>query len=71
MSSFSYTCPQFDLTRADLFGQLSEVPALNTDDIRATTLFSLFLYGSSHLNIITNLMILDTIVSLFFIEFQM
>ena len=48
--------------RADLFGQLSEISALNLNDMNAKALCSLLLYGSPYLNIITNRMIMDATI---------
>ncbi len=55
-------CPEFDLMRADLFGHLSEIPALDINDMDTTALCNLLLYGSSHLNIISNRMIMDATI---------
>ena len=52
-------CPKFDSMRADLLGQLSEIPALDIDCMNSTTLCSLLLYGSSQSDNVTNRMILD------------
>ena len=56
-------CPIFDLTRADLFGQLSEIPALDIYGMNSKILCSLLLYGCSQLDNVTNRMILDSTVS--------
>ena len=56
-------CPQFDLMCTDLFGQLSEIPALDINDMDTTALRDLLLYGSSRLNIISNRMIMDATIS--------
>ena len=60
---FFLHCPQFDLMSADLFGQLSEIPALDLSAMNTNVLCSLLLYGSPYLNIITNRMIMDATVS--------
>ena len=52
-------CPKFDSMRADLFCQLSEIPALDIDGMNSKTLCTLLLYGSSKLDNLTNRMILD------------
>ena len=56
-------CPNFDLMRADLFGQLTEIPALDIDGMNSKILCSLLLYGCSQLDNVTNRMILDASVS--------
>ena len=55
--------PKFDLIHADLFGQLSEIPALDIDGINSKILCSLLLYGCSQLDNVTNRMILDAAIS--------
>ena len=49
--------------RADLFGQLSEIPALDIVGMNSITLCSLLLYGCSQLGNITGRMILDSSIS--------
>ena len=56
-------CPKFDLIRAYLFGQLSEIPALDIDGMNSKILCSLLLYGCSQLDTVTNRMILDATIS--------
>ena len=60
---FLLHCPQFDLMRTDLFGQLSDIPALDINDMDTTALCNLLLYGSPHLNVIANRMIMDATIS--------
>ena len=55
--------PMFDSMRADLFGQLSEIPALESDGMNSNTICSLLLYGCSQLDGATNRMILDATIS--------
>ena len=61
-SDFFLNCQQFDLIRTDLFGQLSELPALDLNDMNTKALCRLLLYGSPYLNIITNRMIMDATI---------
>ena len=48
---------------AELFGQLSEIPAFDINGMNSTTLCSLVLYDSSQVDIVTNRMILDATIS--------
>ena len=56
-------CLKFDLIRADLFGHLSEIPALDIDGMNSKILCSLLLYGCSQLDNVTNRMILGATIS--------
>ena len=56
---FLLPCLKSDLMRANLFGQLSEIPALDIDGMNSNTLCSLLLYGCSQFDNLTNRMILD------------
>ena len=60
---FFLHCPKFDLMRTDLFGQLSEIPALDIGGMNSNTLRSLLLYGCSQLDNVTYRMIVDVSIS--------
>ena len=52
-------CPTFEVMRADLFGHLSEMPALDIVSMNSKILCSILLYGWSQLDNVTDRMILD------------
>ena len=54
---------KFDLMRADLFDQLSEIPTLDIDGMNSKILCSLLSYECSQLDSVNNRMILDASIS--------
>ena len=60
---FLLHCKQFDLKCVDPFGQFSEIPFFDVNDMKTIALCNLLLYDSSHLIIIINGMILDATTS--------
>ena len=50
-------------SHADFFGQISEIPVLDINDVNATALCNLLLHGSSQLNLVSNSIILDATIS--------
>ena len=59
---FLLHCPQLDVMRQDLFGQLSVIPGLNID-LDDKPLCDLLLFGDSKNSVITNRIILEATVS--------
>ena len=56
---FFLHCPQSDLMCADLVCPLSQISALDLNNLNSKAFFGLLLYGSLYLNIITNRIIKD------------
>ena len=56
---FNLHCPQFDSICGELFGLLSEIPVLDLNGMDTIALYSLLLYRSSQLNLVTTGMIFD------------
>ena len=60
---FLLHCHRFHEMRCDLLGQLSEIPSLDLTNMDSKALCELLLYGSPHLTIIDNRIILEATMS--------
>ena len=56
---FPLHCHRFDIVRTDLFGWLSNIPALDLVNMGPTTLCELLLYGSPRIAAIENRLTLE------------
>ena len=66
MNISSCTAPFFDNARRDLFGQLKDIPLLDSSVLDNEAFSNLLLFGDDKLNIVSNRMILEATIS--FIE---
>ena len=60
---FLLHCPLFELQRADLLGQLGDLPGIDIVSLDSKTICELLLFGSPSLNVIVNRIILEATIS--------